>query len=144
MFVRRHWPNCCRSSLRNSSPQQFDRHFIKPFLQHVKNYVRDDIDVLTHLPEHIIEETLLLSFDVTNLYTNISHSLGLEAVMFWQVKFSGLIHRRFNKIFILKIIKLILQNNNFKFDDAFNDQIWGTAMGTKFAPTYATLVSVFL
>ena len=40
----------------------------KPFVQHVKRYIREVIDFLTYLPEHIIEETLSVFFDVTNLY----------------------------------------------------------------------------
>ena len=41
-------------------------------------------------------------------------------------------------------IKTILENNNFMFDGWFYNQIRGTAMGTKFAPTYATLVPAYL
>lgn len=41
-------------------------------------------------------------------------------------------------------IKTILENNNFMFDGCFYNQIRGTAMGTKFAPTYATLVLAYL
>ena len=37
---------------------------LKPFVQHAKSYVNDDIDFLTHLPEHITEGTLLVSFNV--------------------------------------------------------------------------------
>ena len=55
-----------------------------------------------------------------------------------------LIHRRFTKQFILERIKTILENNNFLFDDQFYNQIRGTAMGAKFAPTYATLVLGYL
>jgi len=38
----------------------------------------------------------------------------------------------------------ILENNVFKFDNNYYKQTKGTAMGTKFAPTYATLVLGFL
>ena len=117
---------------------------LKPFIKHVKSYVRDDLDFLSHLPTSVNQNTLLVSFDVTNLYTSISHSLGLEAIEFWLDKYPSLIHRRFTKQFILEGIKTILENNNFLFDDQFYNQIRGTAMGTKFAPTYATLVLGYL
>ena len=55
-----------------------------------------------------------------------------------------MIHKRFSKEFILEGIKVILENNNFMFDGSFYNQIRGTAMGTKFAPTYATLVLAYL
>ena len=35
--------------------------------------------------------------------------------------------------------KIILQNNDLKFNNEYYNQIKGTAMGTIFAPTYATL-----
>ena len=41
-------------------------------------------------------------------------------------------------------MKIMLENNNFYFNDKFYTQKQGTAMGTKFAPTYATLVLGFL
>ena len=86
----------------------------------------------------------LVYFDVTNLYTNLSHDLGIEAIQFWLEKHPNLIHKRFSKEFILEGIKGILENNNFMFDDMYYNQIRGTAMGTKFTPTYATLVLAYL
>lgn len=52
--------------------------------------------------------------------------------------------QRFPKEFILERIQLILENNHFFFDDKYYLQITGTAMDTKVAPTYATLVLCFL
>ncbi|MCG8094140.1 MAG: hypothetical protein JAZ17_11035 [Candidatus Thiodiazotropha endolucinida] len=117
---------------------------LKPFIKNVKSYIRDDIDFLSHLPRKIDKNAMLVSFDVTNLYTNISHSLGLEAIEYWLNKYPNLIHKRFSKSFILEGIKTILENNNFKFDEKYYNQIKGTAMGTKCAPTYATLVLGYL
>ena len=39
----------------------------------------------------------------------------------------------------MEAIKLILENNTFCCNNDFYKQIKGTAMGTKFAPVYATL-----
>ena len=63
---------------------------------------------------------------------------------FWLDTHSELISARFSKDFILKGIKLILENNNSTFNNVFYNQSKGTAMGTKVAPTYATLVLDFL
>ena len=46
---------------------------------------------------------------------------------------------RFSKGFVLESIKIILENDNCTFNDEFYRQISGTAMGTIFAPTHATL-----
>ena len=77
------------------------------FIKHVKSYARDDLDFLSHLPTNVNQNTLLVSFDVTNLYTSNSHSLGLEETEVWLDKYPSLIHRRFTKQFILEGIKTI-------------------------------------
>lgn len=117
---------------------------LKPFVTNVKSYVRDDIDFLQYIPEKVPTDSYLISFDVTSLYTNISHQLGVKAISYWLDKYPNFIHHRFSKEFILKGLKIILENNNFNFNGKTYNQIKGTAMGTKCAPTYATLVLGFL
>ena len=56
---------------------------LKPFIKHVSSYVRDDIDFLNHLPDQIHDNELLVSFDVTSLYSNITHQLGYQAIKYW-------------------------------------------------------------
>ena len=46
---------------------------------------------------------------------------------------------RFPKSFIINGLKIVLENNIFAFNGLFYKQIKGTAMGTKVAPTYASL-----
>ena len=72
------------------------------------------------------EDTLLVTFDVVNLYINIPHTFGQKVYM------QDLTKSCFT------MCKIILQNNNMKFNNKYN-QIKGTAMGKIFAPTYATL-----
>ena len=83
-------------------------------------------------------------FNVVNLYTNIPHTFRLEALNYWLENQPESLHVRFNKEFVLNCAKFILQNNNMKFNNEFYNQIEGTAMGSVFAPTYATLVSKML
>ena len=108
---------------------------LKPFIKKVKSYVRDDIDFLNYIPKTVPSKTLLVSFDVVNLYINIINS--------WLSKYPDLIHKRFSKEFILESTKTILENNSFFFIETMYTQVRGTAMGTKFAPTYATLVLAY-
>lgn len=117
---------------------------LKPLCQHIPSYLRDDLDFIAQLPLEIDEETLLVSFDVTSLYTNIPHELGIEAIRFWVNKHPEAVHPRFNEAFIIESLKIILQNNTFYFDGKYYKQILGTAMGTKVAPTYANLVMGYL
>lgn len=113
---------------------------LKPLCPHVNSYIRDDIDFLNYIPESVTQETLLVSFDVTSLYTNIPNSFGYEAISYWIDKLPDSLDTRFSKEFIMEGLKLILENNNFFFDNVYYHQNRGTAMGTKVAPTYATLV----
>ena len=90
------------------------------------------------------DDALLVSFDVVSLYSNIPHDLGRTAVRFWLERHPELIHNRFSKEFILEGLSIILENNIFLFNGSFYNQRKGTAMGTKVAPTYATLVLGYL
>ncbi len=87
---------------------------------------------------------ILCTFDVCSLYTNISHQLGLEAIAFWIDNYTGSHIHDISKQFILEGLKLILENNTFCFGSRHFRQTLGTAMGTKVAPTYATLVLGYL
>jgi hypothetical protein len=102
------------------------------------------LDFLNQIPEQITENTILVSFDVVSLYTSIPHDLGLEAITFWVENYAQSLARKFTTRFIIEAISIILKENTFCFDDTHYKQIQGTAMGTKMAPTYATLVMGYL
>ena len=105
---------------------------------HIKSYIKDNIDFLSKCSRQNDENTIIATFDVIGLYSNIPHCYGLEAIEYWINKYPQLLDR-FSKEFVLESTKFILENNNFKFDNIFYNQIKGTAMGTIFAPVYANL-----
>ena len=117
---------------------------LQPYSKHVKSYIKDTTDFLSKLPTTSSPETIIATFDVENLYTNIPHDLGLEAIKYWLEKYPKERPTRISKNFILEGIKFILENNYFCFNNTYFLQIKGTAMGTKFAPIYATLVLAYL
>lgn len=117
---------------------------LKPLVTKVKSYIKDTTDFLNYLPQTTDRETILVSFDVTNLYSNIDHDLGVEAIKYWLDNFPECIPDRIEKKFIIESVKFVLENNFFYFDKTHYRQIKGTAMGTKVAPTYATLVLGYL
>ena len=84
------------------------------------------------LPEHAV----LVTLDVSALYTNIPKAEGLESME------SALNNRTVQDVptqYLLKLLDIVLSQNVFEFNsDLFIQQI-GTAMGTKCAPTYANL-----
>ena len=83
----------------------------------------------------------MVTFDVTNLYRNISHEFGKRAISFWIEKYPGRLHLRFKR-FITDGVEVIL-NKFFQFDNKNDTQTQGTAMGTKMAQTYATLTLAY-
>ena len=117
---------------------------LRPFTNHVQSNLRDTTDFLNNLPNRVPADTILASFDIESLYSNIPHELGIQAVRFWLEKYPETLKGRFSKEFILDGIELILENNTFSFNDRFYKQTKGTAMGTKFAPVYATLTVGYL
>ena len=85
-------------------------------------------------------QCLFVSFDVVSLYTSIPHDLGLTAVKYWVENHKTSLHRPYSTEFILEAVELVLKENTFQFNNKHYQQIQGTAMGTKMAPTYATLL----
>ncbi|KAL5020728.1 hypothetical protein ScPMuIL_002188 [Solemya velum] len=117
---------------------------LKPICEKIPSFVRDDMDFLNHIPPEVPDSTILASFDVTSLYTNIPHDLGLTAANFWIEKHRDLVDRRFKTDFLLSALQIVLEGNTFNFDGQTYEQMKGTAMGTKVAPTYANLVMGYL
>ena len=79
-----------------------------------------------------------------SLYSNIPHQLGKKAMNYWLRKFPHDCPARFPKEFILEGIEFILNKNKFRFNGKHYRQTKGAAMGTKFAPVYATLAIGYL
>ena len=75
---------------------------LKPFLLHVKRYSKDNLDFLSKCSRENYEDTLLVTFDVVNLYTNIPYTFGLEALDYWLENHPESSHARFNKEFALE------------------------------------------
>lgn len=110
----------------------------------IPSYIRDDMDFLKHVPENVPPNTILTSFDVTSLYTNIPNDLGAIALKYWIEKYRNLIESRFETDFLIKALKIVLEENTFYFNGQYFKQIKGTAMGSKVAPCYANLVMAYL
>ena len=64
----------------------------------------------------------------------------------WQpkAKYIYILPIRISKNFILEVIEFVLENKYFCFSDTYFLQIKGTAMGTKFAHVYASLIFAYL
>ena len=112
---------------------------IKPFAQSLPSYIKDSTDFINKISDiqNIPDDSLIVTLDVTSLYTNIPHDGGLEALKFF------LLHRDDSSNppndFIIELASLVMKYNYFKFDDDFYLQVSGTSMGSICAPNYANL-----
>lgn len=91
-------------------------NLLKPLCTDVKSYVKDDLDFLRHLSDKIDKNSKFITFDVINLYSNISNSLGLKAMEYCINRIPEKINNRFLKEFILKAAEIVLTNNTFTFN----------------------------
>uniref|UniRef100_A0A8C5WAS4 Reverse transcriptase domain-containing protein n=1 Tax=Leptobrachium leishanense TaxID=445787 RepID=A0A8C5WAS4_9ANUR len=113
-------------------------HLLQPLVVKTSAYLKDTITVLHLLQDLTWEEGFLMATcDVSSLYTIISHEAGCEAVEFFLRQADVFVDEQVD--FILKGIRLILHNNYFWYHDTYYLQTHGTAMGTRFAPSYANL-----
>ena len=106
---------------------------MKPFLKHIKSFIRHILEFLIKNPRNLDEIIEIVTFDVIMLYTSIPHEFGLEA------KDQEDLYPRFEKKIVLESENFVLENNTLNFDSKFYLQIKEAAMGTSFALTYANL-----
>ncbi|XP_078095826.1 uncharacterized protein LOC144510206 isoform X2 [Mustelus asterias] len=94
------------------------------------------MDFLQKLGTHGAVEpgALLVTMDVSALYTSIPHGDGIAAT----ASVLSANNCQFPDA-ILHLIRFILDHNIFTFNNQFFIQTHGTAMGTKFAPQYANI-----
>jgi hypothetical protein len=79
----------------------------------------------------------LVTADVRELYPSIPIEDGLNALRF---VLTERMHWEPGKVnFIIALARFVLENNIFQYNNRTYLQIFGTAMGTPFAPAYATI-----
>ena len=117
---------------------------LKPFCNHIDSYLKDSLDFLHILPDSTRTDSILTTFDITNMYSNINTKLGKEAIQYWVDNHPESLHPRFSKQFLIDVIELVLENNTFTFNNRNFRQIKGTAMGSKMSPNYSTLTLGYL
>ena len=117
---------------------------LKPFIKHVKSYIRDDTDFLSKLRTETNEKKVLATFDISNMYTKLDNDLGRDAINFWLEKDPDGLPRNIPKEFVLDALGIVLECYVFFFNNKYYLQIKGCTMGTKLAPTYAILVMAYL
>ena len=116
----------------------FVDHHLHPHVQTLPSFIKDTTDFLNKLQtlNNIPKDTLLVTLDVSSLYTNIPHQEGIEAC---REALNSRTTKQPPTEDLAELIKQILTKNNFEFGDSHFLQIHGTAMGTRMAPSYANI-----
>ena len=116
---------------------QFVDYYLKPLVCTVPSYIKDTTDFLNKLTNlntinTLPDNAILVSLDVTSLYTDIPQSEGIEACRFFLRKRND---KHIPTETLCDLIQIILNMNNFTFNNKHYLQKHGTALGTKMAPS---------
>ena len=117
----------------------FVDHLLQPIAQKQTSYLKDTTDFLNFIEKtKLPKNTILVSMDVTSLYTNIPQEEGMTTVCEAYEEFyqeNPPIPSRY----LREMLSLILQENSFQFNGKDYLQTHGTAMGTKMAVAFANI-----
>ena len=105
------------------------------YIQHSPDFLRTLEDIIND--QLVIEDgDILVTIDVTGLYTNIPVNEGIKACKDILEKHSD--DKEKNE-FVIELLELVLKHNIFELDGKLYRQLIGTAMGSKPAPDYANI-----
>ena len=117
----------------------FVDHLIQPITQQQTSYLKDTTDLINFIDRiKLPNSAILVSMDVTSLYTNIPQRKGITTVCHAYKEF----HQGSPPVptrFLGEMLSLILQENSFQFNGKDYLQTHGTAMGTKMAVAFANI-----
>ena len=102
-------PKCC-----TRKRSQLIEIILKSFLKHIKSSIPDSLDFLIKCPREVDEDSEIVTFDVSSLYTSIPHEFSFEALHYFLTTYQEGLRPRFKKEFLM-----------LKFDSEFYLQIKG-------------------
>lgn len=116
----------------------FIEHFLHPLSIQHPAYIKDTYHFTQIIKTLTIPHKSFFFFtmDVSNLYTNIVIEKGLKTVKKFLKKYPE--ENRPDEE-LLQLLDINLNRNDFEFNGDYYLQIKGTAMGKKFAPSYANI-----
>ena len=131
----------------NGSPTEqisafVDEH-IKQYVSTFPSYVKNTTDFICKIRSLKTDKKIILvTMDVTSLYTNIPNQEGKTAV------YRTLLEQNYDEQLtldsLMKLLDCVLKMNTFEFNDEYYLQIGGTAMGSKVSVSYANIFMGYL
>ena len=116
-------------------------HKLQPLRTHIKSYIKDSDDLLLQLQQLPLppDGIKLGTSDAVSMYTNIDTRHNIHTVEHWLQKISQHLPPNFPSTLLLEAIKIVMENNIFRFGERYFIQKTGTAMGTPCACILATI-----
>ena len=115
----------------------FVEHYLNPLSTKHPSYIKDTYHFIDTIKAITVpKDAILFSIDIDSLYTNIETRAGLEAVKIMFQKYPDSTRPEKD---LLELLEINLTQNDFEFNNKYYLQIKGTAMGKKFAPSYANI-----
>ena len=102
-------------------------------LSHIKD-LGDFIEKIKRISN--IPDDSLVTADIVRLYSIIPHELCLRVLVKALEKGES---KQVSTCYLVKMAKFVLENNYFEFNGETKEQTSATALGTKFAPPYASI-----
>lgn len=116
---------------------EFIEFYLFPLSTRHPAYIKDTYHFINEVKKlKIPEHSYFFTMDVDSLYTNIDIGEGLQTVAKIFHKYPD--NNRPDEA-LLKLLEINLTRNDFEFNGEFYLQIKGTAMGKRFAPSYANI-----
>lgn len=116
---------------------EYIEYFLNPISTRHPSYIKDTYHFIQKIKQiKLPKECLLFTIDIESLYTNIDTTVGLAAV---KELFARYPNKKRPDGEILELLEINLTQNDFEFNLDWFLQIKGTAMGKKFAPSYANI-----
>ena len=114
-------------------------HFLQMVATTHPSYLKDTWDFIQFLNQLVVPpKALIVTCDVASMYTNIDIPAALEVITRRIDSIRGTPGLPPTEDFI-RMLRLSLERNDFKFNGSFYLQLKGTAMGKKYAPAFANI-----
>jgi len=111
--------------------------FLTPLSCRHRSYIKNSYDFIDKIKDlNISPNTYLVTGDITSLYTNMKHDITIDSIRKILNKYPE--PTRPDK-YILKILDLILKNNDFEFNNEVFLQTCGCPMGKIIGPAAANI-----
>ena len=126
----------------SSGPTERISRFVDSFLQPIatkqESYLKDTTDFINFIENtQIPDDVILATLDVSCLYTNIPQSEGIDVICRHYDHYEQKLSIPTNDL--RELMRLILEENSFKFIERHFLETHGVAMGTKMAVAFSVI-----